>query len=635
MSFLAPAALALGALAIPILILYMLKLRRREVRVSSTLLWKMLLRDRQANAPWQRLRRNLLLLLQLLTLASLVLALARPAIVMPTISAGSLIVMLDASASMNATDVSITRFEAARASARSLIDALPGDARMTLIAVGPQPQVLASTEDDPDTLRRALDAAQPTVGSANWRASFALAGGTLGNSADQPTIVIISDGGLPSGELPPLPGEVRYVPIGQTGDNLAISAMAARPTASGAQLLVSVSNYGQTSRSAILSFYRDDVLFDSQQIDLSAGQKKTVVQTDLPGGSAIYEARLSRADGVAQPVDALSLDDAAFAVLRPSGIRRVLLVSNGNLFLEQMLAALPELSPYRATPANDDSLSLPNDPFDLYVFDGSAPSDLPLAGLLLVNPPSNSLFAVGATFTRTAPARIADHPLTRFVDWSAVNIAQARQVDPPDWASVLIDSEAGPLVFAGETGGRRVATLTFDLHDSDLPLRIAYPILFSNLVDYLAPARGFDAGDGLQPGDSLTIRPGLGVEQVVVAAPSGATYALSPSDGHVTFKDTTEPGVYAVNYLSANSQSADYFAVNLFDPGEANIRPAPVIRVGRTVVEPTPSPQMGQREVWPWMAAAALAVVLAEWWVYHRRQSLTPVVRIMKRQHRL
>ena len=104
MSLLAPAALALGLLALPIVLLYMLRLRRREQTVSSTYLWRTLVRDRAANAPWQRLRRNLLLLLQLLILAALVLALARPALRLPGLGGGSVIVLLDASASMLATD---------------------------------------------------------------------------------------------------------------------------------------------------------------------------------------------------------------------------------------------------------------------------------------------------------------------------------------------------------------------------------------------------------------------------------------------------------------------------------------------------------------------------------------------------
>src|SRR5205085_3608932 len=98
MSFLAPLALALGLLAVPIIVLYMLKLRRREVEVSSTILWQLLMRDREANAPWQRLRRNLLLMLQLLLLIALVLALARPFWRVPTVASGTLVVLLDGSA---------------------------------------------------------------------------------------------------------------------------------------------------------------------------------------------------------------------------------------------------------------------------------------------------------------------------------------------------------------------------------------------------------------------------------------------------------------------------------------------------------------------------------------------------------
>ncbi|MGA7732327.1 MAG: BatA domain-containing protein, partial [Chloroflexia bacterium] len=100
MGILLPAALALLALAIPIIILYMLRLRREELSISSSMLWRRALMDRTANAPWQRLRRNLLLLLQLLLLLLLVLGLARPFVSARTGVAGNLVLVLDASASM-------------------------------------------------------------------------------------------------------------------------------------------------------------------------------------------------------------------------------------------------------------------------------------------------------------------------------------------------------------------------------------------------------------------------------------------------------------------------------------------------------------------------------------------------------
>src|SRR5512137_1990101 len=173
MSFLTPLAFGLAALALPILVLYMLKLRRREVEISSTLLWQRLLRDREANAPWQKLKRNLLLFLQLLLLAALVFALARPFIKVPVVASGTEVVLLDASASMGATDVAPSRFEAARAAARRLIDGLGADGRMTLILVGHQPEVLASATADKDTLRTALSGAHVSQGAANWEAALA------------------------------------------------------------------------------------------------------------------------------------------------------------------------------------------------------------------------------------------------------------------------------------------------------------------------------------------------------------------------------------------------------------------------------------------------------------------------------
>jgi uncharacterized protein (DUF58 family) len=173
MAFLAPLSLLLGLLAIPIILLYMLRLRRREVLVSSTLLWRKLLRDREANAPWQRLRRNLLLILQLLILAALVLALARPFIPVPSVAGGSVVVVLDASASMRATDVGESRFDAARRGGRRVDRRSrrrrPPDADPRR----PHPRVLASASADREALhapwrRRRRKQAAP-IGLRPWR----------------------------------------------------------------------------------------------------------------------------------------------------------------------------------------------------------------------------------------------------------------------------------------------------------------------------------------------------------------------------------------------------------------------------------------------------------------------------------
>ncbi len=642
MNFLQPAALAIGLLAIPILLLYMLKLRRRSVEVSSTMLWQALLRDRQANAPWQKLKRNLLLLLQLLILAALVIGLARPAVPIASVASGSVVILLDASASMNANDVSPSRFNAAQDAAQQIVRSLESGAHTTIILAGSQPLVLASAESDSNILFEALQSAAPSQGASDWNAAFALAAGAAASAASggraAATVVIISDGGLPEQGLPPLPGEVRYVPIGTASDNLAISALALRQAGSGAELFASVSNYGDTERSAIFSLYANDELLSAQTVSVPAGQQTAVTINGLPAPAAsetIYQARLTRVVSTQENpdethLDALALDDNAFAVYQAPRQGRTLLVTppeaGGNFFLEQVLTALPGITPYRALPGENGNLQIPTEPFDLYVFDSTVPDleNLPSGNLLLVNPLTNTLFTVNAAFAVNDIAQVIEHPLTRYVDWSNVHVAQARQVEVPAWADILVRANGGALVFAGENEGRRIAVLTFDLHHSDLPLQVAFPILFSNLLGYLIPSQAFDAPDGLLPGQSLRIHPEADVTQVAIASPNGQIYSLPPAEDGILFTNSAELGIYAVNYITANTApnsqpEVDFFAVNLFEPGESDIRPAATIQVGQSSVAASVQDQVSQRELWPWVAGIGLIILMLEWWFYHAR----------------
>ncbi len=620
MSFLSPIWLAMGALAAPIIILYMLKLRRREVEVSSTMLWQLMLRDRQANTPWQRLKRNLLLFLQLLILALLVLGLARPSIQVAAVASGSVVVLLDASASMQATDVSPSRFEAAKSEVLSLISGLSGDSQMTIILAGEQPSTLISREGDKGELRQALGTAQPTQGTTDWSAAFALAAGAVGSAEKTSTIVIISDGGMQTEGLPPLPGEVRFVSIGLSVENVAITALALRPAAEGPELFASVTNHGDAEQTVLLSFYRDGEFLDSRSLNLKGGSNASVTLSSLPNQKAVYEARLSDAVNADTRLDTLSLDDAAFAIYQPANEGRTLLISPGNIFLEQLLTAIPGITPFRALPNDENELSIPNEPFDLYVFDGIIPGELPEGDLLLVNPPTNELFMVGEVFTDFSEVEVVEHPLTLFVAWDNIHIKEAHRVILPVWAEALVDTPNGPLVFAGETGGRRVAVVTFDLHDSDLPLQIAFPILFSNLLTFLTQPQAFETEAPLRPGDNLHISPEIGVTSVTITSPSGLVYSPAIGDSGVIFDNTEELGLYTVTYSSESGETEDSFAVNLFSPIESDIRPAESLHIGRREVAASPENQVGQRELWPWLAGLAVVTLLVEWWVYHQRR---------------
>lgn len=619
MRFLTPGFLALAALAAPIIILYMLRLRRREVTVSSTMLWQRLMQDREANAPWQKLRRNLLLLLQLLILAVLVAALARPFIPVPTVAAGSVAVILDASASMSTADQpgGETRFEAAQGIARDLVGDLSSQEVMTVIAAGPAPQVLTAPSGDPAALRTAINIAQPTAAPADWEAALALAAASIAGHEEM-TIVILSDGGLPA-DLPPLPTQVRYVRIGRATENLAISALATRPQEEQPQAFVAVSNYGQEDADTILTVELDGEIHTGERLNVPAGQTTSITLTDLPNQTQLIRASLtSPVEGGVN--DALALDDSASTVYAPPISGRVLLMSEGNLFLEQVFGSLPNVEAYKLSPGD-----LPEERFDLVVFDGWLPDELPNSNLLIINPPdSSAYFIVHEQFDETAFLRQADDPILAFVDFSDVAIREAVSIETTGWAQPLVEAQGGPLLLAGQVGGQRIAILTFDLHASNLPLKISFPILIANLMEWYSPARPFEAPDALRPGDPVTVRPQAATTAYRVTFPDGTSQTYPLGEGQPVFTATEQLGTYFVELLSGEEpQISGYFAVNLFSPEESRIAPVDSIQIGETAVERGAQDQdYGQREFWPWLAGAALVVLLAEWWVYHRGSAL-------------
>ena len=180
-------------------------------------------------------------------------------------------------------------------------------------------------------------------------------------------------------------------------------------------------------------------------------------------------------------------------------------------------------------------------------------------------------------------------------------------------------AEGGPLILAGEQNGRRIAIITFDLHDSDLPLQIAFPILMANITGWLSPGRAFDAPTGLQPGTPVGISPSISAIAISVLKPDNTIWTTEIGEEEIIFSETDQLGLYQVNIRDNDGERpAGSFAVNLFSPTESNIHPVDAVQIGQTTVETAAEGDVGQRELWPWLLAIAFIILLIEWWVHHR-----------------
>jgi len=621
MGILLPTALALLALAIPIIIFYMLRLRRQELGVSSSLLWRRALLDRTANAPWQRLRRNLLLLLQLLLLLLLVLSLARPFLYADTVAIGNMVVILDGSASMQAADEGgRSRFERARQEAASLIDAMQGDQRMSLVWAGPTSSVAASSSNNKAALHDALKALSASNGKADMTSALTLAAASA-RQLGEATLVLISDGAFPADRaLPQVPGKATYVNVGVSSQNVGITSLSLRESQGGPQLFAALYNSGTEPATTILTIKVDGNLRDSLKVEIPAGGEQSATLQDLPLDTRLVEAQLSRED---RGSDYLAADNAAWALRASRPASNVLLVTEGNGFLEKSLNLMPNVRLFKATPAT----YAPSDGFGLTVLDGYIPAQLPAGNLLVFAPPDSPTIPVSGTLAYPQVGQVAvNDPLMRFVDLSQTHLASAQRIFTPTWARVLASTAGGdPLIIAGETDGRRVAAVAFDLHKSDLPLQIAFPILVANLVEWLQPRTSVEAPPQLGAGDAITIRPLPETDEIRVTPPNqeGRHTSLQPSS-QVSFARTEALGVYTVQQMSKGRAlgDAEQFAVNLFSRDESNI--APRADVGFTGSQPTPDASAAKRplEIWPWVLLASLLLLTVEWWYYNRPRGL-------------
>jgi len=630
----APLAL-IGLISLPIIVaFYMLRLRRRDVPVGSTFLWQQLIRDVEANAPWQRLRFSWLLLLQLLIAAVVVLAAARPFVPVQSDLAGTVVLIVDTSASMATLTDDEDRMAEARLRAREVVGRLPVGGRITVVAASDTAEVLVSETDDRDAALEAIDGITATQLPGDLADAFALSAALAARDTDS-TIVVVTDAG--GGDLPEVGvgAPVQVERVGTTDANQAIAALSALRRAGGAQLdlFVAVTNPSGAEATRRLEVYADGELVDARELTIPAAQRSEALVTAVPASAGTIEARLAGSD-------ALATDDRAFAVVPAEETTRTLLVGEGNAYLESALALLPRLELYAVGEAGYvDALADAQEdgaPYGLVVFDGVTPDASPAVPALYLDPPDDGPYGTidGRVEAPLIDRPDPDEPVLRFVDLSAVHIGRARNLEPDDALRAVVATTRGtPLVGIGADAGRRFAYLGFDLAETDLPLRVAFPLLMSNLVDYLLPV-----GDGLLPssmalGQSTTVSvdPALTRASIVTEGAadlpggSGGTTEVTVIGGQLAIPGAEHVGLREVRVVSdddaLDGTVLGRTAVNLFDADESDVAPGDPMRIvdmGRVPAGGTETTQPTRAEWWWPLALAALGLLTAEWLLFHR-----------------
>jgi hypothetical protein len=588
-SFLSPLAL-LGLLFVPVVLaMYLLKLRRDERVVPSTLLWQRLLTDVEANAPWQRLRRSLLLLLQLLLVALLAILAARPFLERPAGLAGDVVVVIDTSASMGATDIPPDRLTEAKAQVLARLHDLPANGTVSVIAAGRTARVVVNGTTDIGRVRAAIDEIKVSPSTGDLGDALNLANALAARAGDA-EILVATDAALAIKPTAQLDHKVSVVQVGRERRNQAIVALAVRPAASGVtrSVFVSIANLDIEPAGRTVQLYADDILIEAKDLPNLEPQTRTeVVIDDVPRGASVIEVRLVALTGSnGAAADSLTVDDRAWAIVPPDRVRRVLLVGPGDPYLETALSYLPSTELYGVTPdkyGRDTHTEL----FDMIIFEGFLPPELPRGAILAIAPPASSpLGEVIGTLSDPGIATLpTDDPILKFVDLSSVHVGKAAKLALPAWARSVIPGPAGaPLLYAGDRGGgQRAAVMAFLPRNSDLPLQVAFPVLMSNLAGELMGGAATPA-DALRPGDPISIPVPAGATAIKVTRPDGTVVELAPATedaATVAFSQTDELGVYS---------AVPVFAAATPGPSGASLTPIATATRGSSTSPATPAP---------------------------------------------
>lgn len=620
-NFLAPAFFWFLGLIPVVVLLYLLKLRRTEVVIPSTMLWLKSLQDLTANAPFQRLRKNLLLFLQILALLLVVIALARPFVRAEGLEGQNLCVIVDRSASMQTVEEDgRSRLDEAKEIARDMAMEMAGGDKMMVVSFGESADVLCELTDDKYRIRRAIDSIKAADTKTNIRDALMIAKSLSPDDVEAAVavrdleIILLSDGKITDvDELGARATSLVYRRVGETDDNLGLVAFNVRPPAEGQedhQTFVLIHNSGGAEATTTVTLYFNDSMLAVDEVTAPAGESREAVFSHPDLGDGVLRAEIDRADP-------LAADNEAWLALRPAAKIKVLLVAEGDsmgaYFLRRVLSLEPRVELSTVTPEN----YAPSDGYDLTLFDNFAPEALPAGMLVYFNavPEVPGLVAEGEITNPTVVAKDGEHPAMRFINPGNVGIQKAIKLSLPDGAKSLLSTTGAPLIADVSQGDQQIIVVAFDVAASNWPLQLSFPLFVQNVVSW--SPRALLAGETWVPtGSPLTLLPAPEEERASVRLPDGSehTVELDPLRP-VYFGTTDQAGIYTVE----RGGRVQRYAVNLMDRNESTIAPAESLKLGRGEVRGESGSIKQTRELWRWFVLGALAILGMEWWIYSRR----------------
>ncbi len=624
--------LNLGALIwlwiIPVIILfYFLKLKREKQFFPSTMLWRNMLQDMQVNSPFQRLKNNLLLVLQLLLAILLILAITRPFWAKEIKQGRNIIVLLDNSASMQTIEESgKTRFQLAKDIIEKIINDLGTGDRMILASFGSQVLTHTAFTESKKDLYEVLNQITPKHSITNIQDAFILAN-TLTTHLTNPKIYIVSDSAIPNlsdtiknfyqGHPQRILPE--FILVGQRQNNVAIVSLEAKrlSLSNSTQIFCRIQNFGEEEVQGLLQLKIDDVLLEGETkgLTLKPGDIQGIVWPNLQiqQGNILLHFQPTVGD------DYLELDNYAYYALGNWAKPKVL-VCVQNSFLKKALAVQKIDIDYVQPSQLITKLNAFE--YDIVILeDWNSLETLPPGNYFCFNSlPALANLQILGTLKAPSGKRLEisdqkdDHPTMQFVELRKINIVEAMELRWPENTISLLEAENHIIMGYFNKENSQFLLVAYNLQNSDWPLEISFPIFIHNTISWFMEQR-YQYHQQISTPFVLPLS--RHVQQATMKNPDDKKILLQrPKFGQWMYGQNDLLGFYHLEYDSTFPPII--LSSFLGSPEESCIKPAQEIKVGEKTLTQD-STAILNRELWPFFVIMALVVMLLEWYWFHRR----------------
>lgn len=553
-------------LLVPIIILmYILKQKAKDQDVPSLFLWSEMVKNDRANTPWEKLKKDILMILQIITLLVLIFALMSPFVFSKFAARGKVCVIIDTSASMSFNyDENQTRIEKAKEEAINYIKNLRSGTQISVITSDRSSLLLAANYQDKGDVIEIIKNINASAYAGDASAGIEMAK-SLDADSSELECIILTDTSIDVDQM-----EATVVDVYSEVENVGIEYVSHGYNSNNElTVLVKVKNYGTSESKRDVSLYQGDKLVDFKEVTIAAGESEVVYFENVNIDADAFFAQLSQKDGC-------DSDNICYDVLKEEKESRVLLMTKANVYLESALNLIPNISVTKSEDiASFDSFT--NQNYDLYIFDSMLPENMPNQGNVIIFGMKCDEIAIKDDDHQNVYIYGEETDTTQYLDALTFGVADTYSYETPEYATpflVYTETDADgnevavhDIAFVGSKEGRTYAMIGFDLHDSTLPLQMEFPVLMYNLITECVKS-GVLNNYVFSGGDNVYLSGDVNATLPIVEKPDGSIVELS--DYRCNFSSTDQYGVYNVKQTKNENEDVSSFAVN-FPATESNI----------------------------------------------------------------